>query len=565
MDAAAFRQNYQSIMKLVENKVASRIHAKDATLYDFSEEAQDCSERFMGWTDLASNPPIDPECIKEYAEKEIREGLQTIILVGMGGSSQAPMTISKCLKYDTQEITLKTLDSDSPVRLRAILSDINPYKTLFVISSKSGGTIEPRLILRAARAFLADRISEEDLEGRMIAITDPHSDLEKQALEEHWAAVFSGEPTVGGRFSALSVFGLVPAALLGVDIDVILDAARSAEETCSADTEDNPASRLAAFMYENYLQGRDKFSFVVPKRGRALGLWIEQLVAESLGKEGKGILPALEVNPALLTTDAKDRFVISYEMPYHHSDDLQNFKETLASLSSDIPRMGFSINSVEEVMAHFVLWEYAVAMCGYLMEVSPFDQPDVASAKAEVLTILGEGMPEPDYYAPLAPYEWVRDSEVRIGSVFEKTDTIKETLRTLFASLQPGDYFALNAFLPFCGEGRKEALEAIRYSVARKTGAFACLEIGPRYLHSTGQLQKGGYDKGVILVVSADEADDIALEEEADSLGMLAKAQAVGEYRVLSSRGRRVVHLHLPSNSQADLRLLASVVEEALE
>ena len=551
---------YPSAKTLVKECVASRVHAKDATLYDFSEQAQACAERYMGWTDLASNPPYPLADIQAFADSIIEQGLKTVVLIGQGGSTQAPMTITKYNKPDSSRIVFKTLDSDSPVRVRAILAEARPETTLFVISSKSGGTIEPRLALRAVRDAVGDALAEEELVQHLVAITDPGSDLERQAREEGWAAVLPGEPSVGGRFSALSVFGLLPAALVGIDLEELLEHAVEAEKRCSEDAIDNPAIGLAAFLYDNYLQGRNKFSFLTPKRGRVLGLWIEQLVAESLGKDGQGILPNIEIDSLLLTNDPGDRSVIMYQTKTDLWDERKNFELSLSYIDPTIPRANFKIDSVEELAEHFVMWEYAVAMCGYLMRVCPFDQPDVASAKAVVLDILKEGQPAPDFVQDYIGDVHMGEVEVRLAPCFKDCTDVQGALRALLTSIQPGDYFALNAFLPFTGEGRREALELIRHGVAASRHTVSCLEVGPRYLHSTGQLQKGGQNNGVFLILSADELKDIPLSEEAESLGTLAKAQASGDLLTLADRGRRCVHLHLPDNSGVTLRALSEVI-----
>lgn len=551
---------YPSAKTLVKECVASRVHAKDASLYDFSEQAQACAERYMGWTDLASNPPYSLADIQAFANSIIDQGLKTVVLIGQGGSTQAPMTITKYNKPDSSKITFKTLDSDSPVRVRAILAEAKPETTLFVISSKSGGTIEPRLALRAVRDAVGDALAEEELVQHLVAITDPGSDLERQAREEGWAAVLPGEPSVGGRFSALSVFGLLPAALVGIDLEELLGHAIEAEQRCSEDAIDNPAIGLAAFLYDNYLQGRNKFSFLTPKRGRVLGLWIEQLVAESLGKDGQGILPNIEIDSLLLTNDPGDRSVIMYQTKTDLWDERKNFEMSLSYIDPTIPRANFKIDSVEELAEHFVMWEYAVAMCGYLMKVCPFDQPDVASAKAVVLDILKEGQPAPDFVQDYIGDVHMGEVEVRLAPCFKDCTDVQGALRALLTSIQPGDYFALNAFLPFTGEGRREALELIRHGVAASRRTVSCLEVGPRYLHSTGQLQKGGQNNGVFLILSADELKDIPLSEEAESLGTLAKAQASGDLLTLADRGRRCIHLHLPDNSGVTLRALSEVI-----
>lgn len=555
---------YPSAKKLVQDRAASRVFAKDITLYDFSQTAAEYAKNYMGWTDLASNPKCDIDDIISFAD-EISERIDTLVIMGQGGSTQAPMTLTKYNKRDNNRVSVKTLDSDSPVRMRELFASCKPETTMFIFSSKSGGTIEPRMLFAAIKEHYEPILGDE-FPKHLIAITDPGTDLEKRAKEEGWLKIFSGLPEVGGRFSALSVFGLVPAAIAGIDIRSLLDHAREAERRCSEDAIDNPAINLASFLYDNYLQGRNKFSFLSPKRGRVLGLWIEQLVAESLGKEGEGILPSIEIDTLLLASDPGDCSVIMYETQTDLWDESRNFEMSLAYIDPQVPRQSYSIESVEELAEHFVMWEYAVAMCGYLMQVSPFDQPDVQSTKTLVLDILKNGIPEPDYSQVFTSKIDMGTIEVRQSAQFSACDKLFDTLFSLFSSIEKGDYFAMNAFLPFTGEGRREALEAIRHSVATHFDVMACLEIGPRYLHSTGQLQKGGPNSGVFIVLSAGELKDIPLPEgcEAPSLATLAKSQAVGDALALAEKGRRVVHLHIPDNSSVTLRQLSIVTREAI-
>lgn len=555
---------YPSAKILVRDRVASRIHQKDASLYDFSSEAQSCAENFMGWVDLGTNPPLPVQEIQAFADEVVASGIDTVVLIGQGGSTQAPMTITKYNKPDRNRVTFKTLDSDSPVRLREVIATCNPATTLVIISSKSGGTIEPRMALAALRPTFEEALGAEEAVRHLVAITDPGSDLERQAHEEGWLKVLSGEPSVGGRFSALSVFGLLPAALVGINLEELMQHAATAERLCSEDAIDNPAVNLAAFLFDNYQKGRDKFSFLTPKRGRVLGLWIEQLVAESLGKNGKGILPNIEVDSLLLADDPQDRSVIMYQTRADLWDESKNFEMSLAYIDPAIPRQSYKVESALELAEHFVMWEYAIAMCGYLMQVCPFDQPDVAAAKAEVLNILREGQPQPDFVENFTDDILMGQVEANVSPQFKDYADLRGVLKALFGSIQPGDYFALNAFLPYCGEGRREALEAIRHDVAEAFSVVSSLEVGPRYLHSTGQLQKGGSNEGVFLVLSADELKDVPLPSVAPSLGALARAQASGDLITLADRGRRAVHLHLPDNSGVTLRCLAEVVKDTL-
>jgi glucose-6-phosphate isomerase len=555
--------------ELIDAQVASRLHEKDASLYDFSESACACASEFMGWVDLASNPPYPIDAIQELADDCVGHGIRTVLLLGQGGSSQAAMTLTKYNKVDSNRVSFKTMDSDSPVRFRQILSECKPQTTLVIVSSKSGSTIEPTEYLVAVRAEFGKVLPEEELVKHLIAITDPGSDLAKQAYEENWRNVLYGEPSVGGRYSALSVFGLLPAALVGIRLDALMEEARIAESMCSANDLDNPAIQLATFLYSNYCQGRDKFSFLTPKRGRVLGLWIEQLVAESLGKDEKGILPNIEVDPLLLRKDPGDRGVIKYVTRNDSLDETVSYAKGLDYIDPAIPQLSYSVESAYDLVHHFIMWEYATAMCGYLMKVCPFDQPNVASAKKQVLEILASGHPKPTFTQ--CSIDGIKMGRFQV-SVSESLcvpprsrQMLEHAVQELIASIEPGDFFGLLAFLPYTGEGRREALEDIRNDVADKIGVPSCLEVGPRYLHSTGQLHKGGKNNGVFLILSAEEMDDIKLDSRAKSLGTLAKAQAAGDFMALSERGRRCVYINLPDNAGVTLRALERVVKHAAE
>lgn len=550
------------VERLVEERVASRIHAKDASLYGFSAEARACAENFMGWADLPSNPPCPLDEIKQLAAKFAEEGIESVLLIGQGGSTQAAMTMTKFNKMYS-DIKFRVLDSDSPVRLRKVLAEIDPRTTLVIVSSKSGGTLEMRSLFCALRNAFAETMPTDEMRKHFVAITDPGSALEAQAREEGWGGLLLGEPTVGGRFSALSVFGLFPAAAAGIDIDALVDKGLEAEHDCSEDSEANPAIKLASFLYANWRNKRDKFSFYTQKRARALGLWIEQLVAESVGKSGVGVLPQLETSPLLLAENLKDRAVVTYRVESGVWDDQDDFLRCLTCFDPSLPRVDYSIARVEELGYHFVMWEYATAMLGYLMQVAPFDQPDVASVKAKVLDLLAEGLPEPDFVDERTTD--IGPIEVRVSDCCSKTHDVRAALHALFSSIEPGNYFAMNAFLPFDGYARQMALGRIRVEVAVACKVMSCLEIGPRYMHSTGQLQKGGANNGVFLLISAGEPKDIPLQDvPAKSMGELSKAQAIGDFMILAERGRRCLHLHLPDNSTITLQRLAYIVREVL-
>lgn len=553
-------QTYPSVDALVSAKAASRVHAKDASLYDFSETAFVGARDFMGWTDLASKPPVPLADIQRFADAAVEEGLTQVILVAQGGSIQAPMTMAEYHAPEGNRVDFFPLDSDSPANLRYILEQVDLAHTLVIMASKSGGTIEPNTLNAAVWAEFEQALPADEVPRHFVAITDPGSSLEAMAKDGNWRGIFYGEPTVGGRFSALSVFGLLPAALIGLDLEQLVASVRETEAACAADTPENPAIQLAAFMYDNQQRGRAKFSLVTPPRAATLCLWIEQLVAESTGKDGKGELPNTEPDVNLLAQDDGQRCVITYADAQDDTPEGAAYVESLGAIAAGYPRVDAIVTGTVDLVSHFVIWEYATAFCGYLMGVCPFDQPDVASAKAVVLDILASDLPAFDLQQSIEGF----DLQAKVAPVLGEQPDIAAALRSLFASYGEGDYVSINAFLPPFG-GRFEALGDIRHDVAEALGSVTCLEIGPRYLHSIGQLQKGGPNNGVFLLISCEDEPDIPVQGmKTPTLATLAKAQTAGDYVILSQRDRRVVELRLPGHDLDTLAALRKVVKAAL-
>ena len=553
-------QAYPSVDTLVAANAASRVHAKDASLYDFSETAFVGARDFMGWTDLASKPPVPLAEIQKMADDAVAEGLDQVILIAQGGSIQAPMTMAEYHAPEGNRVAFYPLDSDSPANLREVLAQVDLQRALVILASKSGGTIEPNTLKAAVWAEFEKAMPAEKIPNHFIAITDPGSQVQAMAEAEGWRGILFGEPTVGGRFSALSVFGLLPAALIGLDLEELVASVKQTEFACAADSPDNPAIQLAAFMYDNQQRGRDKFSLVTPARAATLCLWIEQLVAESTGKDGKGELPNTEPDVTLLAADDGQRCVITYVDAQDETAEGAAYVESLGTIAAGYPRVDAIVTGTVDLVSHFVIWEYATALCGYLMGVCPFDQPDVASAKAVVLDILASDLPSFDLSETVGGLEL----QAKVSKAVGEFDSIPAALKALFASYGEGDYVSINAFLPPFG-GRFEALDGIRNDVARALGSVTCLEIGPRYLHSIGQLQKGGPNNGVFLLLSCEDEPDIPIEGmKAPSLATLAKAQTAGDYVILSDRDRRVIELRLPGHSLETIAALREIVKAAL-
>ena len=547
--------------RLVANNVPSRVHAKDATLYDFSEESLESARGDMGWTDLASNPPVSIDDMVAFAEEVIAEGLDRVGLLGEGGSSQAPMTITKLNADKHPDIRFSTLDCLSPIYLRKILRNIDYSRSFFIVSSKSGSTLETLSLFKLIWEDAVEQLGPEKAGRRFVAITDPGTKLQDIATELNFRGIFLGQPTVGGRFSGLSVFGLLPAALCGLDIRDLLARAAEMERLCAMDSPDNPAVQLADFLMTNLSpDSANCFTYISPQPGRVFGLWMEQLIAESLGKDGMGVVPHIEIDVNLLNHHQPKHPVVVY-----HTCPDSTFDRDASLLSPEVPQRSYVLEDSLDIGRHFVLWEYATAFMGWLMKVPPFNQPDVQLAKTNTSRALHGLMPNRAHRLeePWIIAEYSEAFEQATGIVDPtKMRSIDEVLDALFALVKDDNWVSVNAFLPFTGE-RRGPMEVIRHTLARSLEVPTALEIGPRYLHSTGQLQKGGVNNGVFVILSAYEDDDIKVPGEDYYLGELEVAQSKGDLAALSSKGRRALHLHLVDSNADTLWRLAHAFEDA--
>jgi len=562
--------NANCVENLIALKAASRLQSKDATLYkEVADEAQ--VKNSLGWADLASSPPFAIDEIVALAGNIRREGLDAVVLIGQGGSSQASMTITNLFEQSQGiDVDFYTLDSLSPVFVNDALEASDPARTLYIVSSKSGSTIEPLMLERVVWAYVSGKLGSVGAAKRFVAITDPGSKLEQMALVKDYRYVLSSPADVGGRFSALCVFALFPCACAGIDIKKVVDGAALMEQRCAADSADNPALDLACFIFDGYQKGRDKIAFVTPQSGAVFGLWLEQLIAESTGKLGKGILPYIETDTSLLQVPHEDRLVFAYSI-----GDLEGFEDSLGLIESSIPFRHYSLDSIDDLFGLFVLWEYVTALVGLLMDINPFDQPDVEDTKKRVRQLLlsrdaDDTQPQAsgteqasDYIEIVFPEsDYIRILRVSRGLI-ERSDLVPgeinpdDALKALFNSLTGDDYFSINAFVPYQKSGHNDALESMRSCVANGFGVAACQEIGPRYLHSTGQLHKGGPNKGVFCYISTDEAQDITIPDEDFTLATLAATQAQGDFIANASRGRRAIQVHLANSNPETLARFA--------
>ena len=443
-------------------ELVERIWERDPTVWTGHDEAH-----WLGWLD---EPLRMRERVSELTEfaAGVAGDADDIVLLGMGGSSLAPEVLRRSFGRDRFHV----LDTTHPKAIRRLADSLDLSRTLVVAASKSGTTLETRSHLD----LFWERAGGEGT--HFAAITDPGSELEKLAKERGFRAVFSGEPTIGGRYSALSAFGLVPAALMGVDLDRLLDGAESMLEACRV-AEDNPGLALGLALGTAWQDGRDK---VVPQPNpHGFGLWVEQLLAESTGKNGRGLVPAPDESP-----DGADRQAREVEL-------------------ADAYGLG----------AEFFRWEFATAIAGVILEINPFDQPNVQEAKDRTNQILAGG----DVSVPLE------------GSVDE-----------LLAQARPGDYVAIQAFVD---PAEEERLAPFVERVRAATDCVVTFGLGPRYLHSTGQLHKGGAPIGCFLQVIDDTGEELAIPGRKFGFGRLITAQAAGDYEALKERGRPVARIRL--------------------
>jgi len=517
------RAHADTLDRLVEDKVASRLFAKDATLW--GPEAETEAAVRLNWVELAeSSRPLLAEIDALRAELW-GEGIDRVVLCGMGGSSLAPEVISR-----TYGVELVVLDSTSPsVITRALAGDLQ--RTVVVVSSKSGGTVETDSQRRAfVRAFSAAGI---DAASRIVVVTDPGSPFEQLAKDAGYRKVFLADPNVGGRYSALTAFGLVPTGLAGVDVSELLDEADEVAAQLRADETDNPALLLGCALADN--AARDKVA-LASDGAPVIGFpdWAEQLIAESTGKDGRGVLPVAVEGP---------------DAPEMHSEAPDLVRGLLVQSAEDVA----ADSSVPTVFtsgplgAQFLLWELATAVAGRLLGINPFDQPDVESAKQAARGLL-DHQPEPE---PAALTDGVVEVRASAG-LLDGVDDMSGAVDALLSHLAADGYLAVMAYLD---PERDADVLRVRTALAQRTGRPVTFGWGPRFLHSTGQYHKGGPAQGVFLQVTCDEEPDVEIPERPFTFGTLIAAQAMGDAGVLADRGRPVLRLHL-TDPEAGVRQL---------
>ena len=541
-----------------------RLWAKDAEVWTGGDEA-----RWLGWLDVAT-ADVPLEALAALTRDVKAAGFTDALLLGMGGSSLCPEVLSRVLGPAAGAPVLHVLDSTDPAQIQRTESRMDLSRTLCIVSSKSGTTLEPTILTEYFLDRVRQRVGSEEAGSRFVAVTDPGSALEAIARAARFRQVWHGAPAIGGRFSALSNFGLVPAAVCGLNVPSLLDRARTMAGWCGpAEPPDrNPGVWLGLALGAAAGQGRDKVTLVLSPAVRDLGSWLEQLLAESTGKAGRGLIPVAdeEVGPPSVYGD--DRFFVYLRLEAE-PDRAQD--EAMAQLAAaGHPVVELVLRDRLDIGAEFFRWEIATAVCGAVLGVNPFDQPDVEASKVatRVLTAAYESAGAFPVETPLAQtaamtlYADARNTESLRG-VAGTPVGVEALLAAHVARLAPGDYFAVLAYVDR-SEPHRIALQRLRHAVRDARGVATCVGFGPRFLHSTGQAFKGGGAGGVFLQVTCDDAVDLPIPGRGHTFGVVQAAQALGDLQVLAARGRRALRVHLGSDATDGLERLTNMVQAVL-
>ena len=549
----------ETTQRMDTDRFIQRLWSRDVTLWKDDPEHQKIIARSLGWLTVPEKLLEEAPELSAFAEEIREDGFTHLLVMGMGGSSLCPEVFRRTFGKIEGYPQLLVLDSTDPSTLRSLERAVDISKTLFMVASKSGTTTEPLMFYH----YFFEKVSEVSAEpGRnFIAITDPGSKLERLARENGFRRVFQNMADIGGRYSALSYFGMVPAALMGLDVKEILERAVSAGRVCDATVSaaENPAARLAAALSQLARQGRNKLTLVIAPPLDSLGLWIEQLIAESTGKEGRGILPVAGEKLGPPGVYAGDRVFLYIRTESGASPKIEADLHALKEAGH--PVIGQVLPDLLSLGSEFFLWEFATALTGALLGINPFDQPNVQESKdntRQLLEIFREEGRLPGQEV------LVEEQGCQIlGETASKRETLAGTIRAHLDRVTEGGYVALTAYIPETSE-HDQLLGAIRLRIRDALKVATTVGYGPRFLHSTGQLHKGGADNGIFIQITAAEREDLAIPGEPYTFGVLKQAQALGDFQSLAGRHRPVLRFHLGRNVGAGLKILLDRVSRAL-
>ena len=548
------------------NRKIERFWKKDPSLW-----TRDGEEQWMGWIDIVERQQKDLASLAELGGDVHSAGFKSALLLGMGGSSLCPEVLAKTFGPQPGFPALHIVDSTDPAQVLAACEAVDLGEALVIVASKSGSTLEPNILKQFFYEQVRRVVGTENAGSHFVAITDPGSKMEQVAKSDGFRYIFYGDPQIGGRYSALSNFGVVAATVAGLKVGKLLDEAAKGVASAKEPMQNNPGVQLGLLLGAAANAGRDKITIFTSPEIYDLGAWLEQLIAESTGKQGKGITPVDREAIGAPEVYGNDR-VFAYVRLKSAAD---------ASAQSDLdakvaaleaaghPVVTIEIEDLYEIFGQFFTWEIATAVAGSVIGINPFNQPDVESAKIETRALTDEyektgTLPERQPVLSEAGIElYATEAYAAKLRSAAPTDSLVGFLRAHLSELRAGDYFAALAFLPMFPE-HDAAIQVLRHGVRDRNHVATCLGFGPRFLHSTGQDYKGGPNTGVFLQITAKHAKDAEIPGQRYSFGVVIDAQAAGDLAVLESRGRRALKVHLGADVSAGLNALNAAVAAAL-
>jgi len=542
-----------------------RLWEKDASLWTGSDEAS-----WLGWLDIVDEQIAHRDQLRKVAEDVQSAGFQHVLLLGMGGSSLCPevlrMTFGKIPGFPE----LHVLDSTDPAQVKEFESHVDIAKTLFIVSSKSGSTLEPNIFKQYFFERTKQVVGAEKAGSHFIAITDPGSKMQQVAEGDRFRSIFYGRPSIGGRYSALSNFGMVPAAIMGLDTKKFLDRTAEMVRACGegVTVEENPGAVLGIILGTAAAARHDKVTIITSPGVSDLGAWLEQLLAESTGKLGKGIIPVDREQLAAPEAYGNDRVFVHLRL--ESEADAEQDGKIAAFEKVGHPVVRIVIADIYDLGQEFFRWEVATAVAGSILGINAFNQPDVEASKIATKNLTTEY--EKTNSLP-AENPVVEDSGIKVFTDEKNAAELAKTvggdkslggyLKAHLGRIKAGDYFAVLAYIQMNPE-HEARLQEIRHAVRDKKRVATCMGFGPRFLHSTGQAYKGGPNSGVFLQITCDDAVDLPVPGQKYTFGVVKAAQARGDFQVLAERGRRALRLHLGPDVKAGLATLSAAVKKAL-
>jgi len=534
-------------------RAAQRLWRRDPSAWSRDAAVQKAIADRLGWMSSPELMAGSIERLRSFAERVKADRFSDVVLLGMGGSSLAPEVLRAILGVAPGWPSFHMLDSTDPAAVRAVATP--PERTLYLLASKSGTTIEPNSLAAHFRQRLTDS-GVARWGDHFVAITDPETELDRRAHAEQFRDVFLNPADIGGRYSALSFFGLVPAALMGQDLEAILGwslAMLAAADPGSSDVTANPAAGLGLAIGAGATSSRDKLTLIVPPAFASFGLWVEQLIAESTGKKGKGVVPIAGEPLADPASYGTDRLFVRVKV----GSDGGAEDSAIRALKTFAPVAEIAVDEPAALGAEFLRWEIATTVAGAILGIDPFDQPNVQQAKDATQQLLGKY--KTTKRLPMAAPDATTPDKIALTLTKTARSALRGAADALLTMIGQADYFGLLAYLG-PDAAVDQALQALRRAVRDRTRAATMFGYGPRYLHSTGQLHKGGADNGVFLIITATPVEDLPIPGEPFSFGTLELAQAVGDFAALDAAGRRGLHAHLPTPDVALLRQLSDML-----